>query len=71
MDGPGEYLPDVTEGITRVEDLPKAKVAQRRREIRLPIRLAPDVAGVLTNALLLCLARDDAGESVAAWMARL
>jgi len=21
MDGPGEYLPDVTEGITRVEDL--------------------------------------------------
>ena len=22
MDGPGEYLPDVTEGVTRVEDLP-------------------------------------------------
>ena len=31
MDGPGEYLPDVTEGITRVEDLPKAKVARRSR----------------------------------------
>ncbi len=26
MDGPGEYLPDATEGITRIEDLPKDKV---------------------------------------------
>jgi transposase len=26
MPAPGEYLADVTEGITRVEDLPKAKV---------------------------------------------
>ena len=34
MDGPGEYLPDVTEGITRVEDLPKAKVARRSRNYR-------------------------------------
>ena len=34
MDGPGEYLPDVTEGITQVEDLPKAKVAQRSRNYR-------------------------------------
>ena len=34
MDGPGEYLPDVSEGITRVEDLPKAKVAQRSRNYR-------------------------------------
>jgi len=29
MDGPGEYLPDVTEGITRVEDLPQAKILKR------------------------------------------
>jgi hypothetical protein len=28
---PGEYLADRTEGITRVEDLPKAKVVQRSR----------------------------------------
>src|SRR5262245_62080107 len=25
MPGPGEYVPDVTEGITRVEDLPKPR----------------------------------------------
>jgi len=26
MDGPGEYLPDVTEGITRIEDLSQGKI---------------------------------------------
>jgi hypothetical protein len=31
MPGPGEYLPDATEGITRVEDLPKAKIIERSR----------------------------------------
>ena len=31
MPGPGEYLADRTEGITRVEDLPKAKVVRRSR----------------------------------------
>jgi hypothetical protein len=31
MPGPGEYLADVTEGITRVEDLPKAQVLIRSR----------------------------------------
>jgi|SRR5882724_5818476 len=31
MPGPGEYLADETEGITRVEDLPKAKVIKRSR----------------------------------------
>jgi transposase len=31
MDGPGEYVPDITEGITRVEDLPAAKIKQRSR----------------------------------------
>ncbi len=34
MPGPGEYLPDATEGITRVEDLPKPKVIQRSRDFR-------------------------------------
>jgi hypothetical protein len=31
MSGPGEYVPDVTEGITRVEDLPKPRIEQRSR----------------------------------------
>ena len=31
MSGPGEYRADCTEGITRVEDLPKAKVVRRSR----------------------------------------
>jgi len=31
MSGPGEYVADRTEGITRVEDLPQAKVVKRSR----------------------------------------
>jgi hypothetical protein len=31
MAGPGKYVPDVTEGITRVEDLPKPKISKRSR----------------------------------------
>jgi hypothetical protein len=31
MSGPGEYVADRTEGITRAEDLPKAKVVRRSR----------------------------------------
>jgi hypothetical protein len=31
MTAPGEYLPDATEGITRVEDLPKPKIEVRKR----------------------------------------
>ena len=31
MPGPGEYVPDVTEGISRVADLPRAKVVKRSR----------------------------------------
>ncbi len=31
MFGPGEYVPDPTEGITKPEDLPKAKVVARSR----------------------------------------
>ena len=31
MLGPGEYMADSTEGITRVEDLPKAKIIRRSR----------------------------------------
>ena len=33
-DGPGEYVPDVTEGITRVEDLPVAKIVRRSRNTK-------------------------------------
>ena len=34
MPGPGEYVPDATEGIIRVEDLPKPKVIRRSRDFR-------------------------------------
>ena len=31
MAGPGQYVADVTEGITRVEDLPKPKIVRCSR----------------------------------------
>ena len=34
MPGPGEYRPDPTEGTTRIEDLPKTKVACQSRNYR-------------------------------------
>ena len=34
MPGPGDYRPDPTEGITRVEDLPQPKVLRRSRNYR-------------------------------------
>jgi hypothetical protein len=34
MPGPGEYVPNVTEGITRVEDLPHPHVERRTRNYR-------------------------------------
>ena len=34
MAGPGQYVADVTEGITRVEDLPKPKIVRRSRNYR-------------------------------------
>ena len=34
MPKPGEYVPDSTEGITRVEDLPEAKTVRRSRNYR-------------------------------------
>jgi hypothetical protein len=34
VSSPGQYLPDATEGITRPEDLPKAKVVRRSRNYR-------------------------------------
>ena len=39
MIGPGEYVPDVTEGITCVDDLPQPKVVQRSRNY--PSRRCP------------------------------
>jgi hypothetical protein len=29
MNGPGVYVPDITEGITRIEDLPKPRLEHR------------------------------------------
>ena len=40
MAGPGRYVSDVTEGIVRVEDLPKAKVSKRHRSY--PRRRCPE-----------------------------
>ena len=34
MPGPGEYMPDATEGIIRAEDLPKPKIVKRSRDFR-------------------------------------
>ena len=34
MAGPGQYVAEVTEGITRVEDLPKPKMVRRSRNYR-------------------------------------
>ena len=34
MEGPGEYVPDASEGITRVEELPAPKVVLRSRNYR-------------------------------------
>lgn len=34
MSGPGQYLSDATEGITRPEDLPAAKIVQRSRQYK-------------------------------------
>jgi len=34
MAGPGRYIGDVTEGITRVEDLPRAKIVERSRNYK-------------------------------------
>jgi transcription elongation factor Elf1 len=39
MSAPGEYIPDVTEGITRVEDLPKTQIERRSRNF--PARRCP------------------------------
>ena len=34
MTGPGEYMADVTEGITRVEDLPEPRIVRRQRSFK-------------------------------------
>jgi hypothetical protein len=39
MPGPGIYLPDATEGVQRIEDLPVARIIQRSRNY--PRRLCP------------------------------
>ena len=43
MPGPGEYVPDATEGITRVEDLPKPHIERRSRNY--PTRRCPCCGG--------------------------
>jgi hypothetical protein len=43
MLGPGEYVPDVTEGISCVEDLPKPRIERRSRNY--PARRCPRCGG--------------------------
>jgi hypothetical protein len=43
MHGPGEYVPDATEGITRVEDLPEPRIEQRSRNYQ--VRRCPRCGG--------------------------
>ena len=41
MPGPGEYRPDPSEGITRIEDLPKPKIRCQSRTYRAgPVHVA-------------------------------
>jgi hypothetical protein len=40
MDGPGEYVADATQGVRRVEDLPRPRVERRSRNFRR--RCCPD-----------------------------
>jgi len=34
MPGPGRYVPDATEGVTRVEDLPKPRIIKQSRDYK-------------------------------------
>ena len=43
MNGPGEYVADVTEGITHIEDLPKPRIERRSRNY--PARACPRCGG--------------------------
>jgi hypothetical protein len=43
MAGPGAYVPDVTEGVTRIEDLPQPRVVPRSRNY--PARSCPRCGG--------------------------
>ena len=49
MPGPGEYRPDPTEGITRIEDLPKPKV--RCPEPKLSPPALPALSAIVPTAI--------------------
>ena len=54
MSGPGVYVPDVTEGITRVEDLPQPRIKLRSRNFscrRCPFCLSFTHISLLTEVL--------------------
>jgi hypothetical protein len=67
MAGPGEYVPAVTEGITRIEDLPKPRIKRRSRNYRARrCRLCGRRAGryAVTSRTLHDLGDPDAGHPV-------
>ena len=61
MPGPGEYVPDVTEGITRVEDLPKPRVERRSRNW--PARACPRCRRRAGRYAVACRTLHDLGDA--------
>lgn len=60
MSAPGEYVPDVTEGITRVEDLPKPRIEHRSRNY--PARRCPHCVGHAGRYAVACRTLHDLGD---------
>jgi hypothetical protein len=55
MSGPGEYLPDPTQDITKPEDLPQPKVVWRSRNTSIPpVHVVTIVVGRTTSAPGFC-----------------
>jgi hypothetical protein len=61
MSGPGEYVPDSTEGITRVEDLPQPKVERRSRNF--PAQRCPGCGHRAGRYAVACRTLHDLGDS--------
>ena len=61
MNGPGEYVPDVTEGITRAEHLPKARIQRRSRNR--PARPCPRYGRRAGHSAVACRTLHDLGDA--------
>jgi len=63
--GPGRYVGDVTEGITRVEDLPRDKVVERSRNYRR--RLCPNCGRSACRLRTVMSELHDLGDPFSGW----